>query len=356
MGETPQAMNSSDTASAAQTQNAPAAKRASGWFSLSLLIALLTLLLLGWHWLDSRQRDTQLELNLGRRLAEFEAHDKESRILSRQTQETVREAQAKLSLLEQKMAESQSHQLAVEELYQEMSRNRDEWVLAELEQMLLIASQQLQLAGNVRAALIALQTAESRLQRMDRPQFFTLRKAINKDIEQLQSLPQIDLAGLNLRLDTLSTEVDQLPLLPGRVAVTEKPAPRQALPENFWLRLREEMWQDFKQLVNIQNLEKPELPLLSPTQAYFLRENLRLRLLSARLALLQRNEASYKADIKAAEDWLNRYFDTSDKAVRSALNHLKQLGQSRLSIDLPDISDSLDAARTFKLGREKAGK
>jgi uroporphyrin-3 C-methyltransferase len=354
MGETPQAMN--DTGATSSAQAAPAARKAPGWLSLPLLIGLLALLLLAWNWFDSRQRDAQLELNLGRRLAEFEAHNKESGILARQTQETVREAQAKLDLLAQKMAESQSHQVALEEMYQEMSRNRDEWVLAEIEQMLLIASQQLQLAGNVQAALIALQTAESRLQRMDRPQFFTLRKAINKDIEQLQSLPQIDLAGLNLRLDTLAAEVAQLPLLPGRVIGTEKPAPRQALPESFWLRLREEAWQDFKQLVRIQNLEKSELPLLPPAQAYFLLENLRLRLLSARLALLQRNEASYKADIKAAEDWLKRYFDTSDQAVRNALNHLKQLGQSRLSIDLPDISASLNAARTFKLAREKAGK
>lgn len=336
--------------------NATESRKATGWFSLPMLIGLLALILLGWHWLDSRQRDAQLELSLGRRLAEFEAHDKESGLLVRQTQESVREAQAKLSLLEQKTAESESHQLAVEELYQQMSRNRDEWVLSEIEQILLIASQQLQLAGNVQGALIALQTAESRLLRMDRPQFFSLRKAINKDIEQLQALPQIDLAGLNLQLDSLASEVNQLPLLPGRVAGTEKPAPTSPPPDNFWLRLKEEAWQDFKQLVRIQNLEKTELPLLPPEQAYFLRENLRLRLLSARLALLQRNESSYKADIKAAEDNLKRYFDTTDKSVRAALNHLKQLGQSRLSIDLPDISASLNAARAFKLGREKSGK
>ncbi len=349
-------MNDNGATPTTPAQEAPAARQARDWLSLSLLISLLTLFLLGWHWLDSRQRDTQLELNLGSRLAEFEAHDKESGIHVRQTQETVREAQSKLDLLAQKMAESESHQLAVEELYQQMSRNRDEWVLSDIEQMLLIASQQLQLAGNVQSALTALQTAESRLQRMDQPQFFTLRKAINKDIEQLQALPQIDLAGLNLRLDSMAAEVDHLPLLPGRVTGTEKPAPRQPQPESFWLRLREEAWEDFKQLVRIQNLEKPELPLLPPEQAYFLRENLRLRLLSARLALLQRNEASYKADIKTAEDWLKRYFDTSDKTVRAALNHLHQLGQSRLSIDLPDISASLNAARTFKLGREKSGK
>jgi len=324
--------------------------------NIALILALLALLLLGWQWLDSRQRNADLELTLSRRLGVFETRNKESEILARQAQEATREAQAKLDLLEQKLAESQSHQIALEEMYQEMSRNRDEWVLADIEQILLIASQQLQLAGNVKAALAALQTADNRLQRIDKPQFFTLRKAINKDIEQLQSLPQLDMAGLSLRLDSLVAEVDQLPLIPGRVGGEEKAAPRGLRPESFWQRLGSEAWQDFKQLVRIQNLKKPELPLLPPDQAYFLRENLKLRLLSARIALLQRNEASFKADIKAAEDWLTRYYDVRDKSVHVAIASLQQLEQSRLAIDLPDISASLGAAHMFKLGREKGGK
>lgn len=327
-----------------------------GRLNVALLVSVLGLALLAWSWFDSRQRDAELELSLSRRLAAFETRNKDSEALARNTNEAMREAQARLGLLEQKMAESQSHQVALEEMYQEMSRNRDEWVLAEIEQILLIASQQLQLAGNVKAALVALQTADSRLQRMDKPQFFTLRKAINKDIEQLQSLPLVDLAGLSLRLDNLVAEVDQLPLLPGRVTGEEKPAPPPPRQESFWLRLGAEAWQDFKQLVRIQNQEKPELPLLPPDQAYFLRENLKLRLLSARIALLQHNEASYKSDIKAAQEWLNRYYDTKDMSVRKALASLKQLGESRLSIELPDITASLNAARAFKLGPEKGGK
>jgi uroporphyrin-3 C-methyltransferase len=324
--------------------------------NIALIVALLALLLLGWQWLDARQRNADLELALSRRLSAFETRNKESEILARQAQEATREALAKLDLLEQKLAESQSHQVALEEMYQEMSRNRDEWALADIEQVLLIASQQLQLAGNVKAALAALQTADNRLQRIDRPQFFTLRKAINKDIEQLQSLPLPDVAGISLRLDGLAAEVDQLPLIPGHVGNDEKPAPHMPLPDGFWQRLGTEAWQDFKQLVRIQNLKKPELPLLPPTQAYFLRENLKLRLLSARIALLQRNEASFKADLKAAQDWLNSYYDATDKRVRVALASLQQMEQSRLAIDLPDLSASLGAARMFKLGREKGGK
>lgn len=341
-------------ADAAETvnQSAPNALRNLVRSNVALLLGLLCLLLLGWQWLDALQRNVDLELALSRRLGAFETRGRESEKLARQAHEVVRETQARLDLLEQKLAESQSHQVALEEMYQEVSRNRDEWVLAEIEQILLIASQQLQLAGNVKAALAALQTAESRLQRIDKPQFFTLRKAINKDIEQLQSLPLLDLAGLSLRLDNLVSEVDQLPLLPGRVSGEEKALPRAPLPESFWQRLGAEAWQDFKQLVRIRNLQKSELPLLPPTQAYFLRENLKLRLLSARLALLQRNEASFKADIAAAQDWLGRYYDVGDKRVHVALASLQQIGQSRLSIELPDISASLGTAHMFKVGRE----
>ena len=203
---------------------------------------------------------------------------------------------------------------------------------------------------------MALQTADSRLQRMDKPQFFSLRKAINQDIERLQVLPLVDVAGLNLRLDNLEAEVDQYPLLPGRASSEEKPAAGTPPPAGFWQRLGAEAWLDFKQLVRIQNLHKQDLPLLPPTQAYFLRENLKLRLLSARLALLQRNDAAFKADLKAAEDSLTRYYDVRDAAVRNALGALRQLGENRLSIELPDIGASLNAARSFKLARERSGK
>lgn len=330
-----------------------------GWrsrISPALAVAVAAIVLLAWQWLDTRQRINTLEQTLSRRLAEFDTRNKESQILATQAQETTREAAAKLNLLEQKLAESQSQQVALDALYQELSRNRDEWTLAEVEQILLIASQQLQLAGNAKAALIALQTADSRLQRVDKPQFFGLRKAINKDIEQLQALPYVDVTGLSLRLDGLIAAVDELPLNPGRIAQEEKPMARQPAGENFWQRLGVEAWQDFKQLVRIQNMEKPELPLLPPSQAYFLRENLKLRLLAARVALLQHNEASYKTDLKAAEDWVNRHFDAKDKATRSALTTLRQLAQTRVSIELPDISASLNVLRTFKLGREKVGR
>lgn len=324
-------------------------------FNLGLAVAVVALVLIGWQWLDSRQHGNALEQNLGRRLAEFDSRNKESQIVAARAQEESRQAMVKLGMLEQKLAESQNQQVALESLYQELSRNRDEWVLAEIEQILLIASQQLQLAGNPKAALIALQTADSRLQRLDKPQFISLRKAIVADIERLQVLPAIDVVGHSLRLDSLANMVDDLPLVIGSELPAERVEKKVRGDEPPLARLGREVWLDMKQLVRIQNMENPDAPLLSPPQAYFLRENLRLRFLSARIALLRHDEVTYKADLKAADAWLRRYFDVKAKPTQTALGVLKQLAAGPLSIEMPDISASLNAVRNYKLVRERSG-
>lgn len=340
-------------AASPEPENKAAPERLSQRFNLGLAVAVVALILIGWQWLDSRQQTNSLEQNLGRRLAEFDSRTKESQIVAARAQEETRQAMVKLGMLEQKLAESQNQQVALEALYQELSRNRDEWVLAEIEQILLIASQQLQLAANPKAALIALQTADSRLQRLDKPQFIGLRKLIVKDIERLQALPAVDVVGYSLRLDNLAGMVDELPLVIGGELPADRAAEKMRGEERPWAKLGREIWQDMKQLVRIQNMENPEAPLLAPSQAYFLRENLRLRFLSARIALLRHDEATYKSDLKAADAWLHRYFDIKAKPTQTALASLKQLASGPVSIEMPDISGSLNAVRNYKLAHER---
>ena len=74
-----------------------------------------------------------------------------------------------------------------------------------------------------------------------------------------------------------------------------------------------------KQLVRIQIMDKPDVALLSPSQAYFLRENLKLRLLSARHALLARDGPSFKADLDASMDWISRYYDNKSEPASICL-------------------------------------
>jgi uroporphyrin-3 C-methyltransferase len=274
--------------------------------------------------------------------------------LAKQAQESVREAQVKLSVIENKIAESQSQQVALEALYQELSRSRDEWALAEIEQILTVASQQLQLAGNVQAALMGLQTAEGRLARSDRPQFIPLRRVLNRDIERLKTAPNPDIAGMALRLDNLIASVDILPLqFDERTQSPPKPAGSPGA-NGVWARVLTEIWDEMKQLVRIRNVDRPDAALLPPTQAYFLRENLQLRLLNARQALLARDPARFRADLETARTWMTRYYDTRAKSTATALASLKQLSASSINVELPTIADSLAAVRNFKVAREKA--
>ena len=319
---------------------------------VALLLALLAVAIAGWQWFESRRSIGVLEHEVARRLSEADALSRDTRMLAAQSRENLSDVAARLGQLEARMFETQNQRLALESLYRDLSRSRDEWTLAEVEQVLLIANQQLQLAGNVKAALIALETADARLARMDRPQLTALRRVINQDMDRLKATPYVDVVGMALRLDNVVNQIDTLAL-----AMEQRPARPNPEPAStgagFWQQIWREAKQDLRDLIRIQNVEKPEVPLLSPDQAFFLRENLKLRLLGARLALLAHDEASFKADLKAASGWLTRYYDGSDKTVASAQSTLKQLTQADIGIQLPDISASLDAARNSKLVRER---
>jgi uncharacterized protein HemX/uroporphyrinogen-III synthase len=328
-------------------------RRRTSW--LLLCAILLSAALATVFWLDARQRIAATQQELARRLRDIEADAREARSVARQSEEAQRETRGKLVQLETRVAESQSQQLALEALYQELSRNRDEWQLAEIEQVLAIASQQLQLAGNVRAALLALQLAEQRLARADRPQFVPIRRALARDIDRLKSLPTLDLPGMSMRIDHLAAQVDTLPLAFDERVESSPPA-KAALAageRGFWSRLSAEVWNELRQLVVVRQVGNAEPPLLPPAQAYFVRENLRLRLLSARLSLLARDEAGYREDLRTAQRWIQRYFDPRSKQTADALNQLKQLSATTVSFELPSITESLEAVRGYKSRRER---
>src|SRR5258708_30923364 len=203
---------------------------------LALIALALATVLATVFWIDTRQRIGSTQEELARRLRDIEADARDARSLARQSQDSARDAQVRIGPLEARLVESQSQQLALEALYQELSRNRDEWQLAEIEQVLAIASQQLQLAGNIRAALLALQLAEARLARADRPQFVPIRRALARDIERLKALPAVDIPGMSMRLDSLVAAVDSLPLAFDERSEREPAAQSGAgdAPRGFW--------------------------------------------------------------------------------------------------------------------------
>jgi uroporphyrin-3 C-methyltransferase len=307
---------------------------------------------LGAAWIDVRNNQRAQRLEFAKRIAEIETADQVARTALKEMQEGQRENQAKIALLEGRLAESQNQQAALETLYRELAPSHDEWALTEIEQMLLLASQQLQLAGSVSSALAALQLADAKLQRLDRPQFAPLRRALARDMERLKAVPYVDITGLSLRLDQAITAVDTLPLaLEGHPPARAAPA----LPkdENALRRFLREVWQDVRQLVRVENLDRPEPPLLAPQQQYFLRENLKLRLLAVRFDLYLRDQASFRADLAAADAWLRKYFDTQAQPVQVVQMLLKQVQATEMATDVPDVNRSLEAVRVLKLARDK---
>lgn len=321
---------------------------------VALVIAGIALVFAAWQWQLGSGRVNDLQQELARRLAEGAQGAKETRSAAEQSRELVRDLQVKLGVVESRLADSQNQQVALEALYQELSASRDEWALAEIEQIVLVAAQQLQLSGNVRAALLALQTADNRLARLDRPQLAVVRKAINKDIDRLKLAPTADVVGAAVKLDNVIAAVEALPLAMELRPPPAKQAGTEAAGDGAMARILRDAWAELRGLVRIQNVEREEVPLLAPAQAFFLRENLKLRLLSARLALLSRDEATYRSDLRAAREWLVRYFEAREKPVAATVATLRALGEAPVGVETIDISASLDAIRALKSTREKS--
>jgi uroporphyrin-3 C-methyltransferase len=338
------------------------ARPTSVWHNPWLIVAVIALGLAGWQWVETRLRLADTQQELARRLADNDIVSKENSALTKQAQEQLLQVQGKLAVLEGKIAESRSQQATLETLYKDLARSRDEWALAEIEQSVTLAAQQLQLAGNVQGAVLALQAADARLVGNDRPQFISLRKVLGRDLDRLRALPQIDMPGMSLRLENVIAAINNLPLaVDARPRAEGKPKTSDSAVSpaisvgsfDFWLRMGAEFWGELRSLVRIQRFDRDEPALLAPGQAFFLRENLKLRLLNARLALLARDQWTFRNELKHAQTWIDRYFDGRDKSLQTAQGALKQLAATEINIELPTLNESMSAIKTFKLGKER---
>lgn len=352
-----------------------------GSFNLTHSALVVLVLLLVAQWWNSTNQLSQLREEVARRLQAADVNNAEAKTIAKSVLETDKALQVKLGILENKQTESESHALALQQLYQDLSKNRDDWALSEIEQVLSTASQQLQLAGNVQGALIALQNADARLARSDKPHFITIRRSIAHDIDRLKALPNVDLPGIALRLDSAIAQVDSMPLLidekpvvfatPTKARLAKdasdkntnntndaKEAKKDLPPVGIvasWKQWLSEHWQSWStdmreelyQLVRIRNVDNPDALLLTPNQGYFAKENVKLRLLNARLALLSRNETAFKSDIIAAQKEIAHYFDTRAKQTQAVQTLLRQIQSSNVSIEMPSLAESLNAVRNF---------
>lgn len=343
------------SAPAAGPASPPSAREAaprsgSGPAVLLAVLALAAAGFLGWQWFEMRGRVEAMHQELAQRLAEGDTVAKEARGVARQGQESLAALQAKIGAIEGRLADSEGQAAALEALYQEFSRSRDDRTLAEVEQAVILANQQLQLAGNLEAALIALEGAETHLALIDQARLQPLRRALAGDIERLRAVPTLDVSGLALRLERLQATVDDLPLAFAGEAQTPGAAENGEArgPVNFLADLGRELWRELRGLVRVERLDRTEPALLGPAQGAYLRENLKIRLLSARLGLLSRDGRAFNEDLRQAAGWIERYFDLRQAAVQNALKEMRDLGAVKIPVERPAIDDSLVALRALQ--------
>lgn len=349
-----------DAAPAGSADSAPRFERAAaparaGWAGGALLwvVVVVAIGAGAWGLIDAHRATVALQRAMAERLTAADAGTAQARAAEADLANRVRTAEAAIASLDTRVGAFQAQQASLDALYRDLAPSRDELALTEIEQILVLASQQLSLAGNVQAALTALQVADSKLAHLDRPQFAVLRRALEEDIDTLKAVPYVDVTGIAIKLDQVNAAIDTLPLARDE-RVTPAPAPVASAAEPAWRRLLSTLWAQVHDIVRIEVTTQPTAPLVTPSQAFFLRENLRLRLLSARIGLLSRDERSYKSDLRDAVAWLNEYFDVTSRPVQSVLATLVQQEQITMPHAMPTLARSLDAVRALKAAGERS--
>ncbi len=345
---------------------------------------LLGLLAIGALWLawQTTQRMQTLEQELVRRQQDSHTLATEARVLARQSQDVSRDAAAKVALLESRVAENTLQRSQLEELLQAMTRSRDENMLADIEAAVRVAVQQSAITGSTEPLAAALRQADERLARNSQPRLERVRRAVVQDLDRVRAVAVSDISTLLIKVDEAVRLADELPLLSQPHAVSDRrrspsnssneaavrvPAAASAAAAEAsgdwrarlaarWDRLVTRVIDEAKSLVRVTRIDQPEAMLIAPEQAYFLRENLKLRLLSARIALLQRDGKTFRSDLQAARQWLERFYETRDRNLAAALVTLRQLADVDIGIAVPDINASLNAVRDYKLTRERAAR
>lgn len=343
------------------------------------LVAVLAVSALGLAW-NTQQRLKAAEQEIVKRQQDAGGQATEARLMARQAEASSRDTAAKVALLEARVAETSLQRSQLEELIQSLSRSRDENVLSDVDAALRLALQQSAITGSAEPLLSALRQADERLARYQQPRMDRVRRAVLQDLDRVKAAGTVDVPSLAIRIDEAVRLVDELPLwatidrqgarreadpraaeassglASQGTAPVPAPAAAASAPGPQWLdvRLRSmlgQVWAEVRGLVRVARVDDPEAALLAPEQAFFLRENLKLRLLNARLALLSRQFETAQADLREAQSLLERYFDRGSRRVELAREQLRQVAQQARQVAVPRPDATLAALATAVAGR-----
>ncbi|HEY6511927.1 MAG TPA: uroporphyrinogen-III C-methyltransferase [Burkholderiaceae bacterium] len=352
----------------------PAARVGGGapwWLLAAALVLGAAALWLAWQ---TGQRVQSLEQELVRRQQDSTTLSTEARVLARQAQDASRDAVAKVALLESRVAENTLQRAQLDELLQLMTRSRDENMLSDIEAALRVAVQQAAITGSTEPLLATLKQADERLARNPQPRLERVRRAVVHDLDRVRAVAVSDISTLVIKVDDAVRMVDDLPLLVqperrGGGAPDSKARSANAVPAAAsaaaaaaaggwraelgarWDLVVQRVLDETRSLVRVTRIDQPEAMLVAPEQAYFLRENVKLRLLNARLALLSRQFGTAQSDLREVQAALERHFDRSSRRVNAMNELLRQVGAQSRGIVVPRPDESLAALTAVMAGR-----
>ncbi|MDD2691628.1 MAG: uroporphyrinogen-III C-methyltransferase [Simplicispira sp.] len=313
------------------------------------------------------QKLSTIQEQLARQSADAGTQAIEARTIALQAQEQARDTATRVTVAETRLNEVALQRSQLEALMQSLSRSRDENLVVDIESALRLAQQQAQLTGSLEPLVATLKSAQQRIERAAQPRLAPLQRALERDLQRITSASVTDTAGLLARLDDLVRQVDDLPVqnavaqaaatrrLQARHATHDAAQAASGAAQAWWQTALQRSWEvvrdEVRGLVRVSRIDQPEAILLAPDQAFFLRENLKLKLLNARLGVLARQFDSARADLAAASAAINKYFDPASRRTQSAATVLQQAQAHLKTAELPRLDETLSALATAAAGR-----
>ncbi len=342
-----------DSPAARDSQPGKAPGKASSgiaWLALLLVIALG----LGASWVVREGQDR--EVALAQRVAELETISREKQTRLQEVNDRwQQELRSGLDNLKKTLADDKdslsrrldSRETALADLQRELGRfsasDRNSWLLAEAGHLLRLANQRLVMAADPVASLALLNSADAVLLEIDDPSLHQVRAALAADIASLRAVPRVDVEGIYLRLAALVEQADKLVIfqLPKQAA---RPVPQAA--DDWQGRGRQAYEAALAKLSDYLIIRRRDVPmqaLMDPQWEGLVRQNLRMLLEQAQVALLSGNQILYAASLERAQHWVAQFAESDEVAARAISEEITTLAGLTIGVPQPDISRSLQA-------------
>ncbi len=283
--------------------------------------------------------------------------------ISGQVESSVGKLNSNLAKFESSIAALQQNDAALKESISQLgisepttpSYDEDKMLVAEARQLITIANHQAQLNHNPAAAAAALEAADKRLSDTSDPSLLKARQIITDDIIALRNVATHDISGIALTLSQLEKSVTGLPLKDEDPATSAEAEGGTEQEQEESSSIFSKIESDIKSLVTVRRTsEEANAALLPPGQRFFLQQNLRLKLQTARLALLQRDTQTFHDSLATATQWIETYFDGSAASTANLLSTIASYQELELMPNLPDISNSLKALEEWSSSQQNA--